>query len=472
MPGVLDRIADARPARRPPALAGEVLPRGRSWLDYASILESYSFGGNSYTAIVGSGGNQTEERIEANFRGLVEGAYKRHGPVFACMVVRMLAFAEARFMYRQLRSGRPGDLFSMRQDNGGDLDILRRPWRGGTTGDLLTRMILDADVAGNAFIARRPGRLRRLRPDWVTIVMGSTQDADTVAQQAISGDDLDADVLGYIYAPDTGPLPEVLLPDEVAHFAPLPDPVSNYRGISWLTPVIQEIGADQAATQHKLKFFERGAALQTVVSLDKDISPEAFDEFVARFRATHEGVENAYKTLFLGGGADVTTVTANMQEIEMKALQGVSETRIAAAARVHPVVVGFSEGLAGSALNAGNYKAALRNFADLTMRPLWRNAAGSLESIIQVPSDAELWYDDRDIAFLREDAKDAAEIFQMEAAAYRTLVDAGVNPDAAADALAARDIRRVVGNHSGLFSVQLQPPQPNGTPALPVGSGG
>jgi hypothetical protein len=48
-----------------------------------------------------------------------------------------------------------------------------------------------------------------------------------------------------------------------------------------------------------------------------------------------------------------------------------------------------------------------------------------MATIIDVPSDSRLWYDDRDIPFLQEDEKDDAEIQQVQAATIRTLVDAG-----------------------------------------------
>jgi hypothetical protein len=51
------------------------------------------------------------EKIEANFRGYVDGAYKANGIVFACIAARQLLFSEARFQFRRLRFGRPGDLF-------------------------------------------------------------------------------------------------------------------------------------------------------------------------------------------------------------------------------------------------------------------------------------------------------------------------------------------------------------------------
>jgi hypothetical protein len=31
----------------------------------------------------------------------------------------------------------------------------------------------------------------------------------------------------------------------VAHWSPIPDPLANFRGMSWLTPVLREIDADQ-----------------------------------------------------------------------------------------------------------------------------------------------------------------------------------------------------------------------------------
>lgn len=469
MPTLVERVsAEAQQL----AIRGpKALQRSMSWLDYSSMLETFTVGGNTYVAVIGAG-TRNEERIQENFRGMAEGAYKRHGPVFACMLVRMMAFSEARFAFRKIEHGRFGAVFGLGSD---ELAILEKPWRNATTGTLLTRMILDADIGGNAFIARRKGsnRLKRMRPDYVTIVLGSMDDAGTVMQQIQSGDDLDADVLGYIYAPDDGVTEaEVLMPDEVAHFAPIPDPTANYRGMSWLTPIVREIITDQGATTHKLRFFERGAQMQVVVSLDKDVPVPAFDEFVTRFRAEHEGTDNAYNTLFLGGGASVNTVTSSMRDLEMKALQGVSETRIASAARVHPVVAGFSEGLQGSSLNAGNFKAALRSFTDLTMRPLWREAAGSLAPLIDVPDGAELWYYDGDIAFLRDDAKDIAEIRQLEATVLTSLIMQGYEPDAAVEYLMSNDLSVLQGRHTGRLSVQLQPTAGGGNGAQPTPAAG
>lgn len=414
------------------------------------------------------------EPIPNDFEGYVTGVYQSNGVVFACITARQLVFSEATFQWREKRNGRPGALFGNRE-----LALLERPWPGGTTGELLARMEADVSLAGNFYAttvddrgrygnASRGGkgrRIARMRPDWVTLILGS-RSGDPYA--------LDTKVIAYQYWPNglngtRGQASDalLLLPNEVAHFSPTPDPLARFRGMSWLTPVLREVASDKSATKHKLKYFENASVPNFAVSLPKEISPDNFRKFVDQMDSEHKGSENWYKTLYLAGGADVTVLGANMQQLDLKNVTGLSETRIAAAARVHPVVVGLSEGLSGSSLNAGNYNSARRSFADGTMRPLWRIAAASLENLLEVPAAAHLWYDDRDVAFLREDAKDQAEIQQTQAQAIRTLLDAGYEPDAAVEYVQTGDLSRLTGNHSGLYSVQLLAPN-QGVPELPA----
>jgi hypothetical protein len=748
--------------------------------------------------------NQTlrtdREEIDAGFAGLVSGAYRSNGIVFACILARMLLFSEARFQFQQMRGGRPGDLFGTPE-----LGILERPEPGKTTGDLLTRAIIDVDLAGNWFGVRRPNRIKRLRPDWVTIVLGSTdRDAD------VTSVDIDAEVIGYIYKPGgrhSSEEPEALERGEVAHFAPIPDPLASYRGMSWLTPIIREIQADSSATQHKGAFFsnaapqpldarvltpegwttmgsmevgdrvigrdgqthevlgvypqgeqdiyrvtfsdgaatectanhlwevasiydrkrgitrtmplaqimaggpayrsgprkwsvplpepigfddpgplpmapyllgvmlgdgsfrngavtfstadpeivesvrelvpagvevvhqkeysyhlragsrgvkrhpmialakslglwnvigyekavpepylrasvfDREALLQGLMDTDGSVSglsgtalrfdntsetlarqvvelarslggratirrtkdrpetpnrrpqwtvwisrlpdwitpvrlarkraryhvptgralrhryivaiepvgrkfaqciyvdspehlyvtddyivthntpnlvvkfpaltdPSVAKEFIETFEQDHSGAFNAYRTLFLLGGANIEAVGRDFQQMDFKATQGAGETRIAAAAGMHPTIVGLSEGLQGSSLNAGNFDAAARITANKTLRPMWRNMAGSLETIVSPPPGSRLWYDDRDIPFLAEDIKVAAEVMGVEAQAIRTLSDGGFLPQSVVDAVVSGDLRRL--SHSGFLSVQMNPSSPPG----------
>jgi phage portal protein BeeE len=393
-------------------------------------------------------GGYASEAVGNDFCGYVEGAYKASGVVFACQVARMSIFSEVRFMYRQEKDGRPGDLV-----DDPDLEIFRKPWPNGSTGEMLERAIQDVDFAGNHYMLREGDRLRRLRPDWVDIILTAPPD------EAVA-----SDVLGYLYRPGGTANKEkwVLYPvdgsmGEVAHWSPIPDPVAQYRGMSWLTPVVREIQSDKAATRHKSNFFENAATPALAVSLDAAVTPEQFNEFMEKMDANHQGVENAGKTLYLGGGADVTVIGANMQQMDFKSVQGAIETRIAAAARVHPVIVGLSEGLQGSSLNDGNFRAAKENFGSATLRPLWRSLCDSYSVLVSEFSDKRLWYDDRQIDFLRQDRKEEAEVRARDAETISKLVMNGFEPDMVVKAVVENDLREL--KHTGLYSVQLWPPE-------------
>lgn len=389
------------------------------------------------------------EEIGTSFEDYVEQAYKANGIVFTCVMVRQMALAEARFQFQRLDAGRPGELF----DTPG-LAILHRPARNQTTGEMVARMEQDASLGGNAYLTPVNGRMRRLRPDWVKILSGVRGDPEA------SPLELDAEVLGYIYHPKTysgvkRPEPVLLTPDRVVHYSPLPDPMAQWRGMSWLTPVLREIDGDSAAMKHKLKYFQQGTTSNLALTYDKDISPDLFNQYVKLFEEKHAGVDHAYKALHLGGGVDPKMLGADMKQLDFKVTQGHGESRIAAASGVGSVVAQFSEGMQGSSLNTGNFGAAMRRCGDLTLRPLWRMMAASFETVLQVPDGSRLWYDDRDIEFLKADAKDAAEIFNLRAQSVRTLTDGGFDPDSVTAAVDAQNVKLLV--HTGRPSVQLQP---------------
>lgn len=415
--------------------------------DFAAMLNynsaQYPLGMTSY-------GSEKAEAIENNFTGYVQTAYKSNGVVFAVILARLMLFTEARFKWR--------DLVTEKLYGSQALLPLEKPWPNGTTGDLLARMEQDASLAGNFYGTTRyvdgQRRIRRMRPDWVKVIVGSPSG---------DPDDLDSNPVGYLYY--AGGLatknPVVLLPEQVAHYAPIPDPLAQFRGMSWLTPVISEIQADGMATKHKRKFFENAATPNLSVSLAKELSPEAFKQFVELMNKSHVGADNAYKTLYTGGGADVKVIGADMKQIDFKVTQGAGETRIAAAGGVPPVVVGLSEGL--GAATYSNYGQARRQFGDQFARPSWRNAAASLARLVEVPADAELWYDDSRVSFLREDVKDAAETASLDAATIRQYIDAGFVPQSAVDAVTSGNLDLL--QHSGLVSVQLHDPKNPAAPA-------
>lgn len=429
---------------------------------------TWAIGGNTYTqplhqTLPGTPGETVPNNFEGYARRLIQG----NGPVWAVTLSRAQVFSQIRFQWQRYEAGRPQKPF-------GDTALapLEKPWPGASTADLLTDAELKVTGAGNAYYTKnRRGQVVSLRPDWVTIVRGTNEDV------ADSDDlnEIESYLAGFWYHPGgighKRARPIFLMPEEVAHYAPYPDPLATWRGMSWLTPVLREIGGDDAATAHKQAFFENGATPNLVVTLDKSVAIEMAKAFKESFDEQHAGVDNAYKTLFLGGGADVQVVGQSFEQINFKATQGAGETRIAAAGGVPPVLVGLSEGL--QAATYSNYGQARRRYVDMTMEHLWRSASTSFERLVSPPVGAVLTHDTRDMPFLREDQKDQAEIQAQQASAMRQLTDGGFEPASVVAAVLANDYSLLT--HTGLVPVQLQPPgtgqpPPPSAPALTDGA--
>jgi hypothetical protein len=77
-----------------------------------------------------------------------------------------------------------------------------------------------------------------------------------------------------------------------------------------------------------------------------------------------------------------------------------------------------------------------------------------LATIVTVPVGADLWYDDRDIPALHENARDEAEIDQIRSQTIHSLITAGFEPDAVVATVNPEWSDLV---HTGMLSVQLTP---------------
>lgn len=401
-------------------------------------------------------GGRVVERVENTYTGYAEAAYMSDSVVGSCMRVRRDLFRQARFCWREIGDNGPGRVY--RDD---ELAVLDKPWPNGTSGELLARMITDVDLCGNSFVANEGSRLRWLRPDWVSVVLTGDPLTDEVV-----------DVFGYVYTPgglsaETG---VAYTPDDICHWSPIPSYASQYLGVSWMTAALRDIQGDQAATEHKLSFFRNGATLGPIVRLPATMSLEQFKEFVAAAEAAHTGAQNAYRTMYVGGGAEVSLAMADFKQLDLKAVQGGNETRIAALAGVHPTLVGLSEGLTGSSLNEGNFNAAKRSTTEMTLFALWQDACAALSAFVAVPDGSELWIRERDIPFLREAKRDQAEIMRTKILSFEAGIRAGLKADPLVDAIENDDFSLLKGAHTGLTSVQLLPPAPEQSAPVDFGA--
>ena len=261
-----------------------------------------------------------------------------------------------------------------------------QPWPGATTGELLARMIQDVDLAGNAYIWDAGEQLVRLRPDWVTIISELVGAPDGGEYRR---------VVGYWYEPPPTELdrpdPMALPVDEVAHWSPIPDPTANFRGMSWMTPVLRDIVADNAMTSYKIRYLENAASPNLLIKYDQELKPKDVDTIGSRIQARYGGIDNAFKTMILDKGADVTVIGNTFEQMNFSTVQAAGENRIVIASGVPGIVIGSKEGL--MAATYSNYEQAMRRFADITMRPLWRSVCACLSKLAVAPAGSRLWFD-------------------------------------------------------------------------------
>lgn len=381
-------------------------------------------------------GKPVTDLVLQTFQSYAERGAGGNAVVFGLMLARAMLFSEASFKFRSQVDGK---LFGTQ-----DLLPLEYPWPNGSTGELLVRMIQDADLAGNAYIRKDPDRLVRLRPDWVSLVLAGSGQEEQRSRW---------DVLGYTYWLDgPGGSMEFYPINEVAHWSPIPDPLTPYRGMSWLTPVVREINADVGMTDYKRKFLDNSATPNMLVKYQQKLTPKAMDDVRAAWNAKYGGTDGL-KTAIMDQGADVTVIGSGLQAMDFTSVQAAGENRIAVAAGVPGIVAGLKEGL--QAATYSNYEQAMRRFADVTMRPLWRSACACLAHLVTVPTGADLWYDTSDIAALRQGEKDRADTLNVLALTAQALITAGYVPDTVTAAITAGDMTLL--KHTGAVPTALYP---------------
>lgn len=383
-------------------------------------------------------GAPDQEPVLPTFLSYATQAYSGNSVVFGLIRARMALFTEATLKWQNLTTKK------LYGDQG--LNLLEHPWPNGTTRDLLARMEQDTSLAGNAFIRKvSDDLLERLRPDYMTIITKVVKDGQ--------GRDV-RELVGYAYNPtgwDSDRLPEVYLPEEMCHWAPIPDPLATFRGMSWLTPVVREINADQGMTAYKTQYLRNAATPNMVITYDRELSDEAAKKVGAAVQARHGGVDNAFSTLVLDKGANMEVVGADMSKMDFTSVQSAGEARIAMASGVPPIVAGLAAGL--DAATYSNYGMAMRAMADLQARPSWGSACGALESLVQVPDSARLWYDTADISALHEGEQDRANTFLTKSTAAETLIRAGYKAETVAAAIDSGDLTQL--EHTGRIPTAL-----------------
>ena len=374
-------------------------------------------------------GSPDREAILPQVTQWAQNAFGNTSVVFSAMVVRIMVFAEAELVLQA-----KDDKHTYTNQS---LSLLQEPWPDAGTAELLARMELDVGIAGNAYTWAPPGEdvLTRLRPDWTTIVSELVD---------VAGGGQYRRKIGYWWEPPRSVIGQgsgFFIPaDEVAHWAPLPDPNANFRGMSWLTPVYREIQGDSGMTEYKVRYLDNAASPNLLIKYPQKLHPGTVDSIRERVRARYGGVSNAFKTLVLDQGADATVIGNSLVQMDFSNVQSAGSDRILAASSVPGVLVGL-EPLRGA---GRGFEESIQKFGSMWARPSWRSACKALEKFVpDLPGGARLWYDTSGIAMLQDSEMSRGQAALVRSQAILTARQAGATFDSAVAAVNSGDVTQL-----------------------------
>jgi hypothetical protein len=219
--------------------------------------------------------------------------------------------------------------------------------------------------------------------------------------------------------------------------------------MSWMRPVMEDVAADNGARRYLTQFYRNNATVNAAVVFPPEVQKETIEAFRDLFLQKHRGVDRAFRTAFLGGGADLRMIGSPLKDLDSEAIRTQVHKDIAASAGVPIVAAGIEQG------TYANSKESNRQLADGKIRYLWEVAAETFAPVVAAPAGSRLCIDASEIAALQADAIDDSAVMAQQAQTMRTLVDGGFDPKSVTDAVTTGDMTKLV--HTGNLSVQLVP---------------
>lgn len=246
--------------------------------------------------------------------------------------------------------------------------------------------------------------------------------------------------LGWVY---TGPNQEKIPLDEAEVMRIYrPHPVDFHRGIGIVQPLLIAAGTSLTAQAWIRAFFRNdarpGGVIEIELEPDEQLTDDEFKILKRRWNENHDGVSRANRVGFLERG-HWKDVQQTIKDMEYSGIRNLTRDQILEAFRIHRHSMGIAEDV-----NRANATAASALLTENTVRPrigLWKKlangpyrklfgdagAAIKFCPVIPDPTDPEMVNAERN----------------SKTSAYKELVEAGVHPDDAAEAVGLKPMRHV-----------------------------
>lgn len=233
-------------------------------------------------------------------------------------------------------------------------------------------------------------------------------------------------ISGYVYRSPDGQLVPLRL-DEVLTVR-TPAPWDPYRGAGAVQTLFNNLWGAKYAAEWNRRFFENSAIPGGIVEMPVSLSDTEWTEFQQRWAESHRGVRNAHTVAMLEYGAKWVDTKYTQKDMEFVELRRVNREEVREAFAMHGHVLGLS-----ADINRANADAATADFGRRQEVPRLDRIRDMLNGpFLRMFGPMGKGYSFAYANPIPEDREAANVERTSKATAYKTLVDAGVDPEDAA----------------------------------------
>jgi HK97 family phage portal protein len=178
----------------------------------------------------------------------------------------------------------------------------------------------------------------------------------------------------YHYAPGKY---EAYAPDDILHFRLGLDDRNHRLGLAPLRRLVRAITTDERAAEWTDTLLGNGAVAGMTITTDQELTVDQAQEIKERAEALYGGA-NKGRTAVFGKGAHAQPLGFNPEQMLLKELHNIPESRITAVMRVPAIVAGLGVGL--EAATYSNYGQAREAFTETTLASLWAQDAAKVQA--------------------------------------------------------------------------------------------
>ena len=227
-------------------------------------------------------------------------------------------------------------------------------------------------------------------------------------------------ISGYVYtAPDGERVPLEL--SQVIQVK-TPNPLDPYRGMGPVQALLADLDSVRYSAEWNRRFFLNDATPGGIIEMDDSLPDSEFEKMKARWYENHRGVGNAHRVAFLER-AHWKDRQFTMRDMQFTELRSLSRDIIREAFRVHKSTLGQSDDV-----NRANAEAADYQLAKWNVEPTLERFRGALNSRLlprYAANSPVLFGFESPVP--EDEAAENAEL-TAKTGAYKTLIDAGVDP--------------------------------------------